>query len=208
MIYLIAKIFLYMFLALGLGFGAGWLSRNIIGAKREDELQKSVTESRSRVPQFESLMRSRDEQVRKLREELTGKDKRIAELSADLQGKDSEIRRAQQEASKLATRNEALENLDEHDAGDNALGSNLDDAPMGTVGSADAVAELEAELRSVKQQLADGHGLPWWTPHYMHGSSYGLNHSQGLYLLPSLLFSLVLGLHLKRKRMFLGMRKV
>lgn len=156
MIYLIAKIFLYMLLTLCLGFAAGWLSRNIVGAKREEELQKSVTESRSRVPQFESLMRSRDEQVRKMREELSGKDKRIAELSADLQGKDAEIRRAQQEASKLASRNQALENLEQHQPGDAALGHDIGDS-NGVIASADAdtVAALEAELNSVKQQLAD-----------------------------------------------------
>jgi len=34
----------------------------------------------------------------------------------------------------------------------------------------------------VKQEMADGHGVPWWTPNFMSGSSYGLNHARGLYL--------------------------
>ena len=58
MIYLIFKIFIYLLLSLGVGFGSGWLMRNIAGAKREEALQKTVTETRSRVPQFESLMRN------------------------------------------------------------------------------------------------------------------------------------------------------
>ena len=38
-------------------------------------------------------------------------------------------------------------------------------------------------------EFAAGHGLTWWTPFYMNGSSYGLNHSQGFYLLPGLLLA-------------------
>src|ERR1043166_1409123 len=41
----------------------------------------------------------------------------------------------------------------------------------------------------VKREIAAHHYLPWWTPYFMSGSSYGLNHSRGLYLLPWILFS-------------------
>ena len=41
----------------------------------------------------------------------------------------------------------------------------------------------------VQRELAEHHSLPWWTPWYMSGSSYGLNHSQGLYLLPGLVLA-------------------
>jgi uncharacterized protein HemX len=107
-IYLILKIFIYLALALGVGFGAGWLTRNIAGAKREEALQKTVMEARGRVPQFESLMRTRDEQVQRLRDELSGKDSRIAELSAEVHGKDEEIRSARKDIGSLSSRNSAL----------------------------------------------------------------------------------------------------
>jgi chromosome segregation ATPase len=157
-IYLIGKIFLYMLLTLAIGVAAGWLSRNIVGAKREEELQKSVTESRARVPQFESLMRSRDEQVRKLRDELSGKDRRIAELSAEIQGKEEQARRAEREVSKLSSRNQALEGVaDDSSASSDVLMDGGLVEPAGSISSASS-AELDTlreELAALKQQLAD-----------------------------------------------------
>ena len=41
----------------------------------------------------------------------------------------------------------------------------------------------------VRRELLAHHSLPWWTPYFMGGSSYGLNHSQGLYLVPALALS-------------------
>src|SRR5207244_2052660 len=46
-----------------------------------------------------------------------------------------------------------------------------------------------SRLWDVRRALLQQHALPWWTPYYLSGSSYGLHHSQGLYLVPSLLFS-------------------
>ncbi|HTS18158.1 MAG TPA: 6-pyruvoyl-tetrahydropterin synthase-related protein [Verrucomicrobiae bacterium] len=42
----------------------------------------------------------------------------------------------------------------------------------------------------VKQQVAEHHFLPWWTPYFMSGSSYGFNHSRGFYMLPWIFFSM------------------
>ncbi len=51
------------------------------------------------------------------------------------------------------------------------------------------LAAFVSRLWDVQGEFAAGHGLTWWTPFYMNGSSYGLNHSQGLYLLPGLLLA-------------------
>ena len=47
----------------------------------------------------------------------------------------------------------------------------------------------------VQREWREHHQLAWWTPFYMSGSSYGLNHSQGFYLLPSLLFATFTSIH-------------
>ncbi|MGA2220815.1 MAG: 6-pyruvoyl-tetrahydropterin synthase-related protein [Verrucomicrobiia bacterium] len=52
-----------------------------------------------------------------------------------------------------------------------------------------------SRLWDIRRELAQHHYLPWWTPYYMSGSSYGLNHSQGFYLLPSLFFALFCNVH-------------
>ena len=39
-----------------------------------------------------------------------------------------------------------------------------------------------------REWSAHGH-ISWWTPNFMSGSSYGLNHARGFYLIPWMLFS-------------------
>ena len=46
-----------------------------------------------------------------------------------------------------------------------------------------------SRLWDVRRELVEHHSLPWWTPYYLSGSSYGLHHSQALYLVPALLYS-------------------
>lgn len=61
------------------------------------------------------------------------------------------------------------------------------------------LAAFVSRVWDVQQQLRAGQGLPWWTPYYMSGSSYGLNHSQGFYLVPSLFFARFVSLHVAVK---------
>jgi len=42
----------------------------------------------------------------------------------------------------------------------------------------------------IKREISQHHFLPWWTPYFMSGSSYGLNHGRGFYLLPWMFFSM------------------
>jgi len=51
------------------------------------------------------------------------------------------------------------------------------------------LAGFVSRLWDAQRELKAGHYLPWWTPNYMSGSSYALNYSQGLYLVPGLLFA-------------------
>jgi len=41
----------------------------------------------------------------------------------------------------------------------------------------------------VKREIVEHHSVPWWTPYFMSGSSYGLNYSRGFYLLPWMFFT-------------------
>ena len=51
------------------------------------------------------------------------------------------------------------------------------------------MAGFVSRIWDVQREWQEHHHFAWWTPFYMSGSSYGLNHSQGFYLLPSLVFS-------------------
>jgi len=55
----------------------------------------------------------------------------------------------------------------------------------------------------IKSELVAGHGLPWWTPNFMSGSSYAINHSRGFYLIPWIAFSVFTDLETAGKLMAL-----
>ncbi len=57
--------------------------------------------------------------------------------------------------------------------------------------------ELSAFVSRVwdtQRELTEHGRLPWWTPYFMSGSSYGLNYSHGLYLVPWLLLGTMFSL--------------
>jgi hypothetical protein len=66
------------------------------------------------------------------------------------------------------------------------------------------LAAFVSRVWDVQRELFQHRRLPWWTPYYMSGSSYGLNHSQGFYLLPWLLLSSFTGYAVAGKLMALG----
>lgn len=152
MIFLILKIFVYLLLALLAGGVAGWVLRHIAAAKQDEEMQRTLADARARVPQFESLIRSRDEQIKRLKEDLKDKDVRINSLLDEAREKENALKENVREARQLAARNEALE-VAEGDASSaagkaaNTLEFDMD-PPAGA-------AELKAEVARLEQELAD-----------------------------------------------------
>lgn len=160
MIYLIMKMFVYLAVALLAGFGAGWLMRNLMAGKKEDEMQRTLSETKARLPQFESLMRSRDEQMKTLRQELKDKDARIGELHEEmgvqdktLKEKDRDLRNAQ---SRLATvdPDEAVGDSDtELSEVDMTGGKPLDYADVDTDSDTGADRALAVEVRRLEREV-------------------------------------------------------
>jgi hypothetical protein len=56
----------------------------------------------------------------------------------------------------------------------------------------------------IKNELLEHHQLPWWTPNFMSGSSYAMNHSRGFYLVPWMAFSAFTDLETAGKLMALA----
>ncbi len=109
MIYLIMKMFLYLLIALVTGGAAGWLLRNVAAMRQEDELNKSLADARGRVPQFESLLRSRDELVKQLRMDLKTQEAKSSDLQESLGTQEREMREKSLALNKAVARCEALE---------------------------------------------------------------------------------------------------
>ncbi len=168
MIYLILKIFVYLLLALLAGVGAGWVLRHLSAARQEEEMQRTLADVRARVPQFESLIRTRDEQIGRLREDLKEKDARINALLADLREAENQGRETERELRALQARQETLDEAVPGSPGDDAgqvlVGGEIldigeDPSPAGGAPRQDEVnakvAELEAALAQARSQAAD-----------------------------------------------------
>lgn len=170
MIFLILKMFVYLLLALVAGAGAGWVLRHIAAARQEEDMQRTLADARARVPQFESLIRSRDEQIKRLKEELKEKDQRINALVDDVREAELAMKDKDRELKEYTTRHETLADLTEtpeapsERAGDVLMGGDVLelDSHDGShqVAGSDAelkneIARLTAELRQAESQAAD-----------------------------------------------------
>lgn len=155
MIYLIMKMFVYLAVALAAGFGAGWLTRNLVAVKKEEELQRTLSDTKSRLPQFESLMRSRDEQSKTLRQEVKEKDARIGELHEQMGIQDRTLRAKDRELKSAQHRLAAYDvdaGATNSDGGASELDTELSDVDM-TGGPPLDYAGVEERLRQQQQSL-------------------------------------------------------
>ncbi|MGE0625061.1 MAG: hypothetical protein AB7I04_08895 [Pseudomonadales bacterium] len=171
MIFLILKMFVYLLLALLAGAGAGWILRHLAAARQEEDMQRTLADARARVPQFESLIRSRDEQISRLKDDLKEKDARINGLVVELRDADNTLKEKTRELKTLSAQHETIADLSAAekssasadvlaDGGVLAGGEMLDfgESSADSVQDAaqnDAVKRLERELSSARSQAAD-----------------------------------------------------
>ncbi len=180
MIYLILKMFVYLLLALFAGAGAGWVLRHIAASKQEEDMQRTLADARARVPQFESHIRSRDEQISRLKEDLKEKDVRINGLVDDVREAELALKDRDRELKQAVAQHETLDDLASDPAAaaqvtstDQAVSEVLlegeslmvDDAPAAaefvstdstlTDSLTEKVASLEGALKEARAQAAD-----------------------------------------------------
>lgn len=137
MTFLIVKILAYLVTAGVIGFAAGWLFRNLQGQKIEEQAQRSVHDAKSKVPQLESLLRGRDDQIKKLKEEAK-------EFKEALQVKDQEV--ADKDRELMEQKRETNKYKQSQDAKKGFALDDDDDA-------SDLIAELSREITSLKAEL-------------------------------------------------------
>lgn len=161
MIYLILKMFVYLVLALLAGAGAGWILRHLAAARQEEDMQRTLADARARVPQFESLIRSRDEQINRLKEDLREKDSRINGLVVEVRDAEVALKEKTRELKQLAAEHATIGDLSAAAAPTATPevltgGEVLDFGDSGADRAlTDAVTRLERELATAKSQAAD-----------------------------------------------------
>ena len=67
-------------------------------------MQRTLADARARVPQFESLIRSRDEQIKRLKDELREKDVRINGLLDDVREAELSLKDKDRELKEFTAR--------------------------------------------------------------------------------------------------------
>ena len=143
--FLIGKMMVYLLLAGGIGLGAGWLLRNLQAQRSEEQAARMAHDAKSKLPQLESLLRGRDEQIGKLKQDVADAKRELKEgLDAARKhdqarvGLEREIATLKQ---KLAAQAD-LADLSQETGVDNDADNQL-------------IAELSAEIARLKQALAD-----------------------------------------------------
>ena len=141
MIFLLVKMFVYLVLAAIVGGGAGWLLRNLQAQKLEEDANRSANDAKSKLPQLESLLRSRDEQVAKYKGQMT-------DLKSEMKTVQNEHQQAQK-TFKEQTRE--LQRLKANATSAQQVASmSIDDDDVDTA----KVEKLTNEMLNLKQQLA------------------------------------------------------
>ena len=138
MTFLITKILFYLIAAGGIGFAAGWLFRNLQGQKKEEMAQRSIHDAKSKVPQLESLLRGRDDQIKKMKAEVQEHKEALQKRDQAVAEKEREVLEHKREINRYKQSDEAKKGF--------ALDDDDDDA-------SDLIAELSREITSLKSEL-------------------------------------------------------
>ena len=139
MIYLILKMFVYLLLACGIGGAAGWLLRNLQAQQSDEKARREVADAKSKVPQLESLLRGRDEQVAKLKNEIKERRQENKELGESIKKQTKEQQELARQAKSWQQKAEAKDNFS-IDQGDDCADT--------------LISELSQEIAQLKAELA------------------------------------------------------
>ncbi|MEM7101055.1 MAG: hypothetical protein AAF541_22535 [Pseudomonadota bacterium] len=166
MIFLLMKMFFYIVVAAGIGGAAGWFLRNLQAQQTDEAAHRSVNDAKSKLPQLESLLRGRDEQIEKLKSKLDQyKEARqlaqneVESLKKQLRKGEQELRRSQEalQALKFAEENR----LSDDDFCAEPMDAEVRQSPAGEQNDQEfqqlqsRCTTLETALKRTKQECAE-----------------------------------------------------
>ncbi|XOV82826.1 MAG: hypothetical protein ACFHXK_18450 [bacterium] len=82
---------------------SGWVCRGLGTTRREKDLKQAVLDAKRSIPQLETSVRSREQQIDRLNLELTSQRERIRELDQDAAKQDTQFRHQAREIRTLTT---------------------------------------------------------------------------------------------------------
>ncbi len=148
MIFLIFKIFVYLLLAALIGGAAGWLIRNLQAQKTDENAARAVNDAKAKLPQLESLLRGRDEQITKLKEQMAEAKTQLNEQTQEARAMEQKLREQERETRRLQ------QTADAQQIAEGGGGFDVED--MDQSGDTNTlITELSSEIARLKSQLAD-----------------------------------------------------
>ncbi len=147
MIFLILKMFIYLLLAAAIGGAAGWLIRNLQAQKSEENANRAVNDAKAKLPQLESLLRGRDEQISKLKAQLAETKSQLNEQDQEHRATEQQLKEREREVRRLQQGAEARQMPDGEDDFDvEAMDQSEDTNAL--------ITELSSEIARLKAELA------------------------------------------------------
>ena len=144
MLYLVLRIAIYLIVGTAMGAAAGYFFRHAQAKRVEDSLNAALNDTKAKLPQQDTLLRTRDDMIAELKmklDEHKEADKEAEQRRLDLENQvkalTADLKRT--EASKAAS---SMLTLDE-----------LDDANGNTAGS-EELDRLRTEIQQLKKSLA------------------------------------------------------
>ena len=111
MTFLILKIAAYLTVALVLGIAAGWVSRHVTAQRETETTSRALNDNRAKVPQLESLIRVRDDEIQRLKQVRESQEDSVTQATQELQVQVSRVREKEVEVARLKAQLENLQSL-------------------------------------------------------------------------------------------------
>lgn len=158
MLYLMLRIALYLIAGTAMGAAAGYLFRHVQAKRVEESLTSALTDTKAKLPQQDTLLRTRDEMIAELKAAIDERkeaekesDQQRQELEKQIKQLTAELRRA--EAQKAATTPLSLDELDDDLSVNSTAETSALREKIKVLEAKLASAGSDGEIDSVRRQL-------------------------------------------------------
>ena len=134
-------------------FSIGRASKGGVARKREEELKRDLLEAKASVPQLESTVRNRDQQISRLQEEVEDLNDRTTDLLRGQEEKGSALRKAERELKNLKSELNAVRGVRQDD--NSIIMDGFDDEAPGDQKEVNQLRKLEKLYEKLKGALID-----------------------------------------------------
>lgn len=157
MTFLILKIAVYLTVALVLGIAAGWVSRHVTAQRETETSSRALNDNRAKVPQLESLIRVRDDEIQRIKQAHQGQEESVSQATQELQAQVSLVRDKEVEVARLKAQLDSLQSMNIDTADDMSMMIPAEDAASTPIVDGELVSadDLTTELLSTESVSTD-----------------------------------------------------